>query len=145
MWYANSCGTNVDGTKRRDFRVANMDQPCGCSLFNVSYEGYCANLKSMWTRVILDQEIVNGKRTYRANRPAPEDGRWTAFFIDIKYREQKPQIYSTGSFSKIDHRGNKFLPIDKPGRLEFTTEVSIVPNTFPYPECAGAACDGPLV
>ena len=151
MWWAKSCGANPDGTMRRDFRIANMDSPCQCGIFNISYEGGCANLKSMWTREILEVEMVNGKRTYRASRPVDESGRWTAFFIDIKYEEEKDLIFDSivkhfvQDHLDRDHKGNKWLPVDKPGRLEFTTQVSIVPNTFPYPDCQGAGCDGMIV
>jgi hypothetical protein len=27
----------------------------------------------------------------------------------------------------------------------FTTQVSIIPNTFPFPDCSGAGCLGGLV
>merc|ERR1719486_43365 len=49
MWYAYSCGNNGH-VKRRDFRIMHMDDPCHCG---ISAQGYCANLKSFWTRVEL--------------------------------------------------------------------------------------------
>jgi len=146
MWWADSCGTNLDGKQRRDFRIANMDDPCSCGIFNISYEGGCANLKSLWTREELEMEMVNGKRTFRASRPVRADGGWTAFFIDIKYQEEPDLTFDSVVKKWVenkldrDHKGNKWLPVDKPGRLEFTTEVSIVPNTFPYPDCSGSEC-----
>jgi len=36
-------------------------------------------------------------------------------------------------------------PYDEPGRLEFTTEVSVIPNTFPYEDCEGEGCAGELL
>ncbi len=129
MWYAYSCGTNPDGVKRRDFRVMSLDNPCACGKLS---DGYCLNLKSMWTNQTLTETIVNGQRTYRAKMDAPSDGRYVAFFIDIKY--ERPSSF-----------GLQGLPYDKPGQLEFTTEVSVWPNTFPYPDCNGDTCDGKLL
>jgi len=153
MWWAYSCGTNPDGTKRRDFRICSLDTPCHCG---IGYDGYCANLKSFWTRVILTPEIVNGKRVYRAQKDAPGDGRWVAFFIDIKYKEDTPTQYqalyrpnptNNNRLPKQlqNHPGNHLIPVDKPGRLEFTTEVSIWPDTFPYADCSGTGCTGELL
>ena len=42
VWYAYSCGTNPDGIKRRDFRLASLDYPCECGVFA---QGYCVNGK----------------------------------------------------------------------------------------------------
>ena len=138
MWYAYSCGNNTDGVQRRDFRIMSLDQPCGCGVFT---EGYCMNLKSFWTRVVLEREMVNGKRTYRAQHDAPTDGRYVAFFIDIKFKA----LDDNSHFTRPHILGNKIIPVDKPGQLEFTTEVSVWPNTFPFPPCEGAGCDGPMV
>jgi hypothetical protein len=130
MWYAYSCGNNPDGIKRRDFRIMHMDEPCECG---ISAQGYCLNLKSFWTQVVLEPEVsANGQRTYTAQMDAPDDGRYVAFMIDIKYKEHKK-------------RGVEGIPKDLPGRLEFTTEVSVWPNTFPYPDCSGAECKGTLL
>eukprot|EP00605_Chrysophyceae_sp_TOSAG23-4_P002816 GSChrysophyteH1.ASY1.ANO1.3101.1 assembled CDS len=133
VWYAYSCGNNPDGKKRRDFRIANMDSPCKCG---IEAKGMCTNLKSFWTPKKLEEKMVNGKRTYTAQIDAPEDGRWVAFFIDIQYAK-----------NKIDAK----LP-DLFGRLQFTTEVSVWPNTFPYPGCGitddvdtGIPCNGNIV
>jgi len=150
MWWAYSCGTNTDGTKRRDFRICSLDTPCHCG---IGYDGYCANLKSIWTREILQPEIVNGKRTYRAFKEAPGDGRWVAYFVDVKYKEpnaaQFQALYKPNVNSKLPKQlqsaGNKLIPVDKPGRLEFTSEVMIWPNTFPFADCVGEGCAGLLL
>lgn len=132
VWYAYSCGTNPDGIKRRDFRVMSLDNPCECGVFS---DGYCLNLKSMWNKIELNQTIEHGRRTYRAKVDAPEDGRYVAFFIDVKYdRPRSDELQKNGG-----------LPKDLPGRLEFTTEVSVLPNTFPYESCSGETCDGVLL
>jgi len=130
VWWAYSCGNNADGTLRRDFRVMSLDNPCACGLVS---DGYCINLKSMWTQETLEEVIVDGKRTYRTQLDAPGDGRYIAYFIDIKYEKKEfPQKVSG-------------LPYDKPGQLEFTTEVSVWPNTFPYEDCSGETCAGYLL
>jgi len=130
MWYAFSCGTNAaDGVVRRDFRLMSLDNPCQCGTFS---DGYCMNTKSFWTEVPLNATVVRGKRTYTAQMDAPGDGRYVAFFIDIKYeKERLPDVQG--------------LPHDRPGQLEFTTEVSVWPNTFPYEDCHAESCLGTLV
>jgi hypothetical protein len=91
------------------------------------------NLKSGWTRVVLDETIsADGKRQYTAHMDAPEDGRYVAYLIDVKYDVRPP----------VDVQG---IPLDLPGRLEFTTEVSIFPNTYPYEDCTGSGCRGTLL
>jgi hypothetical protein len=136
MWYAYSCGTNSDGIQRRDFRIMSLDSPCTCGMES---DGYCFNLKSMWTEVLLEPEVnTDGVRQYRAQMTAPDDGRYVAFFIDIKY--EKIDLNKRGK-----GEGVQGLPYDKPGQLDFTTEVSVWPNTFPYPDCAGEGCHGVLL
>jgi PhoPQ-activated pathogenicity-related protein len=143
MWAATSCGTNVgnavnDGGSRRDFRVAMLDNPCGCGIFA---DGMCANFKSIWKQTTLTETTVKGKRTYSATVPAPAEGKWTAFFIDIKYK--KPASGEIVSLPTPEVNG--LFPKDLAGRLEFTTEVSIFPDTFPYPDCSGSGCKTLLV
>jgi hypothetical protein len=136
MWYAYSCGTNPDGVQRRDFRVMSLDNPCSCGVLS---DGYCLNLKSMWTEIPLQEtRDASGVRTYRAHMDAPTDGRYVAYLIDIKYEK-------TELGSDLKHADVGGLPYDKPGQLDFTTEVSIWPNTFPYPDCNGESCQGVLL
>lgn len=131
VWYGNSCGTNLDGIKRRDFRIISLDSPCECGVLS---DGYCLNVKSFWTREVLTESIVDGKRTYSAHFDAPTDGTYIAYFIDVKYVETPKMLAAC-----------ERLPCDKPGRLEFTSEVSIWPNTFPYEDCYAESCTGSLV
>jgi PhoPQ-activated pathogenicity-related protein len=131
VWWAYSCGANAfDGVTRRDFRIATVDNPCSCGIYA---DGTCANLKSFWAKEKLEMEMVKGKRTYRAQMDAPDDGRWVAFLIEVTYEKPK------------NLKGLPPIPHDLSGRLMFTSEVSVWPNTFPYPECSGATCDAPLV
>jgi len=143
VWYAYSCGTNPDGKKRRDFRILSMDSPCRCG---IAADGYCSNLKSFWTQEILQPTITaDGKRTYTAHKDQPTDGRWVAYFIDIKYYEAPSAAKVSSEFPPPSWEACTRLPCDMPGRLEFTTQVSIWPNTFPYEECYGEGCAGKLL
>eukprot|EP01038_Epipyxis_sp_PR26KG_P006071 gene6071-8360_t len=168
VYYAESCGVNTfDGhTNRRDWRVAHLDNPCECGIFA---EGYCSNLKSLWKKQALEVSKVNGKRVYSAKFDAPSDGRWVAYFMDIKYVNPHPFPFThddllnnvtqstpskrTTAVLNALKKQQDILPHDKFGGfpkdfgrfLEFTTEVSIWPNTYPYPDCQGADCAGRLV
>jgi len=145
VWWGYSCGTNnfegVAPTMRRDFRVANADDPCSCGIINVHYEGYCANLKSFWSHKTLEQgKDKLGRRTYSALLDAPTDGRWVAYFVEITYKRSpidEPSI--------IPYVGKGFIPKDLASRMVFTTEVSVFPNTFPYPACKDDTCAAPIV
>jgi len=70
----------------------------------------------------LPMELVPVEtNTWVANTPAVEDGRWVAFLVTVLYK------------------GPAKLP------YQFTTQVSIWPQTFPCEDCYGAACYGTLV
>lgn len=166
VWYAYSCGTNAfdNGKFRRDYRVAHLDNPCSCGLYA---EGYCANLKAAWHKEKLDMQTVNGKRVFKAKVDAPGDGRWVAFFIDIKYfnknalpfdiaeayqqlpkteqSREKPYLRLTEKLGFEPHSNFGGFPHDFGRFFEFTTEVSVFPNTFPYPDCSGAECGNRVV
>lgn len=139
VWWAFSCGQNVetDGTitQRRDFRLSNLDQPCECG--PADEDGNCINLKSRWTQELLEPLVDQSQRTYYAKMDIPENGRYVAFFIDIKYAR-----YITGENKGREGSG---IPAVLPGRLDFTTEVSVWPNTFPYADCNAADCYGTLL
>jgi len=160
MWYANSCGQNAwDGKKRRDFRIAHLDQDCTCGPY---VQGYCVNLATFWKKEELEMTMVNGKRTYVASRPAPTDGSWTAFFIDIKYHNPNGAPFNVEEVRKGMNPRDKSrqttasklrevfpdfggFPQDVLGFYEFTTEVSVWPNTFPYEDCESMDCGVTLV
>ena len=158
MWYASSCGENVwdNNTKRRDFRIAHLDNPCTCGPY---VAGYCVNLKTFWKKQELTMTTVNGKRTYTAHQDTPTDGTWTAFFVDLKFKTKyhdeentfdlatiRKSIIHDDSTETVAAKLHKVFPDfggfphDFAGFFEFTTEVSVWPNTFPYPDCTGAAC-----
>lgn len=143
LYYGYSCGNNVEHgklAKRRDFRILNLDVPCECGIGG-AVVGYCANLKSFESKIELNATIENGKRVYRGGVAAPEDGRYAAFFIDIKYEKNANVIPGAG----LEPHYHGFLPVDAPGQLDFTTEVSVWPNTFPYEDCYAESCSGELL
>lgn len=161
LWYAYSCGVNAwdNNVYRRDYRVAHMDNPCSCGL---AAGGYCANLKSVWNKKTLEVVEVDGKRTYSAKMDAPDDGRWVAFFIDFKffnknaftfdiahmYKEMKPNTEKTGvRFTQNYDFAENFggFPHDFGRFYEFTTEVSVWPQVFPYEDCHNEGCPNRMV
>lgn len=181
VWWANSCGDNAfDGGKlRRDFRISSLDNPCNCGIY-IESAGMCTNLKSWWNKQELELTMVDGKRTYTAHVDAPEDGRWVAYFIDIRFvnkhafefmkddemnaavqmLQKKVQVEAAdGAKVDADESGrlrawnmlNEFdqfagFPTDLLQFLEFTTEVSVWPNTWAYPDdCFGDDCGTTLV
>lgn len=160
VWWAYSCGVNsFDGKFRRDYRVAHIDNPCTCGL---SAEGYCANLKAYWHKEKLEQLSPStdkfGRRQYSARIAAPGDGRWVAYFIDIKYVNKRAvpidimSLYKERKQYSQEKTGVRFtdkfgfdsdfggFPHDFGRFFEFTTQVSVYPDTFPYADCAGTAC-----
>eukprot|EP00428_Durinskia_dybowskii_P071696 CAMPEP_0170400044 /NCGR_PEP_ID=MMETSP0117_2-20130122/24286_1 /TAXON_ID=400756 /ORGANISM="Durinskia baltica, Strain CSIRO CS-38" /LENGTH=557 /DNA_ID=CAMNT_0010656763 /DNA_START=12 /DNA_END=1685 /DNA_ORIENTATION=+ len=161
MWYASSCGQNDwdNGTKRRDYRIMHLDNPCSCGPL---LDGYCVNLKTFWKKTELEMTMVHGKRTYTAHVDTPTDGTWTAFFVDLKFYNRhavsldgeelrdsivpnpdKPETMATKVQRKFPEFGG--FPHDFAGFFEFTTQVSVWPQTFPYPDCEGVGCGDRLV
>ena len=155
LWWAHSCGENANdgGTKRRDFRIAHMDNPCTCGPY---IAGYCVNLKTFWKKTELEMTMVNGKRTYTAHVDTPTDGTWTAFFVDLKFNSKHGGGINWENVAKTIKRDPSRLspaakarpvfpdfggfPHDLGGFFEFTSEVSVIPQTFPYPDCSGTGC-----
>jgi len=132
VWWGFSCGDNAfDGKTRRDFRIATLDNPCSCGILA---DGNCVNLKSFWSKSPLEAKNVRGKRTYTAKVDPPGDGRWVAFMVEVTYERPK----------KLDIAGVP-IPHDLAGRLMFTSQVSVLPMSFPYPECSGDSCTAPMV
>lgn len=105
-----------------DFRVLTADNPCLCGEL---VDGQCVNAAVIWHKTPLN---ATDDGLYVAEVQSPPEGQWTAFFVDMIYESQEVG-----------------WPVGRPGEMEFTTEVSIVPNTFPYPPCKGVDCKGTLV
>lgn len=109
-----------------------------------------ANLKSFYNTEILNVTYVNGHRTYHTVRDAPTDGRWVAYFIDVKYRNTPTLPAKTSGTRKETNFDNVselrgFIPTDFARRLEFTSEVSIFPTAYAYADCTGESCGSTLV
>jgi len=129
MWHSTTCNDI-----RRDYRIVNLDDPCTCGI-KVGEDDLCANLRVLW----YPEELIEtspGSLTWIAHQDPPSDGRWTAFFVDLQFDGPKPN--SSPSFRPLkDVQG---WPIGHDGTYEFTTEVSIVPDTFPYEDCYAESC-----
>lgn len=65
------------------------------------------------------------QNTWKAAVPLPPSG-WRAQMLHFKF----PGVKTFG--------GDQFP-------YEFSTQISIIPNTFPYPDCSGASCKGVLL
>jgi len=128
MWHSSTCHAHAN--TRKDFRLMNDDSPCTCG---VPLLGHCLNLAVLWAPTELE-ETSPGSLTWVATMPAPTGGQWTAFFIDLQFDGPKPPA--------DNERG---YPFGQDGVFEFTSAISIVPDTFPAEDCTGAECMGSLV
>ena len=72
-----------------------------------------------------------GSLTWVAHQDPPSDGRWRAFFVDLQFDTPEESSYG--------------WPTGEDGILEFTTSISVVPDTFPFTDCEGDECLGDLV
>jgi hypothetical protein len=80
-----------------------------------------------------------------AHQELPEVG-WKAFFVDVTYGPNSViEKRLMQPMRKLSAMGEVSWPIDWPENLEFTTEVSIIPNTYPFEDCHGEGCRGKLV
>mmetsp|Transcript_35304 Transcript_35304/g.51885 ORF Transcript_35304/g.51885 Transcript_35304/m.51885 type:complete len:573 (-) Transcript_35304:53-1771(-) len=142
MWHATTCNS-----KRRDFRIINAVTPCECG-FEVKGKDVCVNLGILWTSEELE-ETTAGSGVYVAHRDDPADGKWTAFMVDVQYKRNAADTRIAHQYVKAPDAQNPLgWPIDL-DHYEFTTGVSIVPDTFPFPDCKGETgpynCTGVLV
>jgi len=126
LWHASTCPDHAN--LRKDFRLWNIDSPCVCGV--EANNGLCVNLAVTWTSRPLE-ETHPGSLTWVAHWPAPADGQWSAFYVDLQF--QGPSLNGKG------------WPVGKDGIYEFTTSISIVPDTFPVEECFGEECLAGLV
>jgi hypothetical protein len=130
----------ASGQGRRDFRFLNLDNPCESKIVS---DGTCLNTKVLWQFKELAAVADDaGEVTYEASHPTPDDGTFVAFFVDVTYAQDP--LTGQGYANPKDYFPD-FIPRDAPGKLEFTTEVSVVPNTFPFADCSGTGCYGVLV
>ena len=154
-WWAYSCGINTwDNNKpRRDFRLINTDiqygEKCYCGN-SIANNSMCANLASLWNSQTIQPTVVNGKRTYTISYGdfnPPSNGTWIAYMIDFKFDNPYKLDVDMREYNRLlkevrSKRGTQFigLPEDVDELLEFTTEVAIWPNTYPYSPCLGENC-----
>ena len=99
------------------------------------------------------------QRTYKALIEPPSDGRWVTFFIDIRFHNKDAHPIDPAELFKNVKRDRSKMTVAQKLALDnwggfphdfvrdfaFTTEVSVMPNTFPYPDCNGADCGSRLV
>jgi len=138
LWHANTFWNN-----RRDFRIASLDKPCltGPVVSIANWDNLCSNLYVIWTAEELT-ETSPGSLTWIGHRDPPSLGRWTAFFVDLQY-DSNPDSNSNNPGKSTEK--SKGWPVGEEDVYVFTTEVSIVPRTFPFPECYAEECFGKLV
>jgi len=97
--------TTCDG-RRRDFRLKNSDVGWACFKCGFPTASGCSNHAVRWSSTQLP-EVSAGSRSWLASVEVPRDGRWRAFFIAFNFV----------------------------GNLSLSTEVSVVPDTFPFRGC----------
>jgi len=117
--------TTFDGN-RRDFRLVKGDTPADpCEFIKVHIFGNACINPVLWlAETLAPVSTAGGMYTYVASQPAPAVG-WRGFFIELLFPG------APGTLSQY----------------RFTTQVSIVPNTFPFPDCTTLpqGCKGVLV
>lgn len=136
MWHATTATNH-----RRDFRVINGQNETECKAEHgifVKSKNICANLDSFWKKHTL---VANADGTWTASQELDKDGKWTAFFVHMEYEGPKGEGHETVT----EGRRRLDWPISQDGRYQATTTVSIIPQTFPYPDCHGEGCLGVLV
>ena len=134
-YWANSWG----GNKRRDFRLLNLGDPCESKIVS---DGTCFNTKVFWQFEDLPPVVGSNGLQYMATHEAPTDGTYVAFFVDVTYDRDPLTDEELGS---PEAWFPDFIPRNRPGQLEFTTEVSIIPDIYPFEDCYMDGCHGELV
>lgn len=117
--------TTVDGDTRRDFRLISGNTPANpCKFINVTVFGSACLKPILWIGEDVKESDAGpggaGPWTYVLTQPLPPTG-WRGFLGEVYYPGPAGTIF------------------------QLTTQVSIIPNTFPFPPCTGQACYGELV
>lgn len=106
---------------RRDFRLVSGNTPANpCKYINVTIFGQACLRPILWVGETIAPVSAN---TYKLTQPLPPVGYYRAFLAELYYKG--PEGSNT--------------------TFQLTTQASIIPNTYPYLPCQGAACMGPLV
>lgn len=106
----------IDGALRRDFRLVSLVNTTGKPWVHPVF----------WSGSALPPTESSADATvYEAYVEPPAEGQgWVAFVIELVFPSPFPQ------------NGTNF---------RVSTAVSILPQTFPYPDCYAESCNGPLV
>jgi len=115
--------TTFGDSPRRDFRLIKGDTKADpCHFISVHVFGKACINPVLWGWMELDV-VQQRDGTYQAVGflPPPPEGRYRAMFIDMQYGQEKLSTF------------------------RMTTQVSIFPQTFPFPKCEGVGCIGELV
>eukprot|EP01013_Petalomonas_cantuscygni_P036986 TRINITY_DN67736_c0_g1_i1.p1 TRINITY_DN67736_c0_g1~~TRINITY_DN67736_c0_g1_i1.p1 ORF type:complete len:526 (-),score=77.60 TRINITY_DN67736_c0_g1_i1:197-1723(-) len=108
-------------TAMRDFRW--IIQPHHCRFPNIKVKGVCVQPILWFSDHPKPTNSTPTGLTYRVQHDKPSVGGWRAFYFDVEFPSD------TGL--RVNYR--------------FTSQAMIVPRTFPFPDCHGAACLGTLV
>ena len=138
IWHGRSCGR-----ERRDFRMLTLDDPCYCG---VQDGQYCFNLESLFVPInnIKPIQMNDTYAMYKINAPENPSSHWEAFMLGIKYKAFERNQTNNDNDNGNDKEVESWFLCDY-GDMVFTTQISIVPNYFPFPDCEGESCKGTLV
>ena len=111
-----------------DFRWFNLDPNCALPRLWFYGSSVCP-IQLVWFDDLIDPvEDSGGVLKYHASMGAPQQGGWQGFYIQFEFPGHEDIIFNLYE-------------------LTFTTntQVAIVPDTQPFPDCQGEACQGQLV
>eukprot|EP01084_Bolivina_argentea_P007444 13970_1 len=140
VWHGRSCSTHM-----RDFRLINLDHPCRCG---VPGGGYCINLESVFEPYkIKPISIDSTSVVYEAGPSSVPDNHWSGFMVAIRvkfFNATHPYEKKKGKCYGYEGQDDRTFLVEY-GEMQFTTQVSIMPKTFPFTDCQGVGCYGTLV
>lgn len=111
--------TTLDGY-RRDFRLISGNTPANpCQYIPVNIFGSACLRPIIW---VGEDVAPASPGVYHLTQPLPPTG-WRGFLAELYY----PGPAGTNT------------------TYQLTTQVSVIPNTFPFPPCSGQGCMGGLV
>ena len=120
--------TTDPNSGRLDFRWFNLDPNCALPRLWFYGSSVCP-IQLVWFDDLIDPvEDSGGVLKYHASMGAPQQGGWQGFYIQFEFPGHEDIILNLYE-------------------LTFTTntQVAIVPDTQPFPDCQGEACQGQLV
>ena len=120
--------TTDPNSGRLDFRWFNLDPNCALPRLWFYGSSVCP-IQLVWFDDLIDPvEDSGGVLKYHASMGAPQQGGWQGFYIQFEFPGHEDIIFNLYE-------------------LTFTTntQVAIVPDTQPFPDCQGEACQGQLV